>query len=82
MVFSQIEHLVKMANDLYLNMTWSTTLCIYFLPSHPPIYLVKYLLVSTHPPTSYLPIPSHLPIYIPTYVFQLHITYLFIEFNH
>jgi hypothetical protein len=25
--FSQIEHLIKMVNDIYLNTTWSTTLC-------------------------------------------------------
>jgi hypothetical protein len=73
MVFSQVEHLVKMANDLikydiiyylmYLPLTYSST------------YLFNELfayLLPTHPLTYYLLIPSHLP----TYVFHLHTTYL------
>jgi len=34
MVFSQVEHLVNMANDLLSIMIWSTTLCIYLLVIH------------------------------------------------
>jgi hypothetical protein len=43
MIFYQIEHLVKIANDFFSNMTWSTSLYIYFLLPHPPIYLTSYL---------------------------------------
>jgi hypothetical protein len=74
MFFSQVEHLIKMANDHESNMTWFITLCIYLLPICPPIYLITYLptyYLPTHPPTyllfTYLPILSHLPIYICTY---------------
>ncbi len=62
MVFIQIEHVVKMANDFWSNMTWSITLCIYLLPIHPPIYLVNYLSTYTHPPT-------HPPTHLSTYTF-------------
>jgi len=43
MVFNQVQHLVNMTNDLYSNATWFATLCIYFLPNHPLIYLTNYL---------------------------------------
>jgi hypothetical protein len=51
--FYQVEHLIKMANDLLSNMTWYTTLCIYLLPIRPPIYLVNYL-PTYYPPTHLL----------------------------
>jgi hypothetical protein len=58
MFFSQVEHLIKMINNLLSKVTWFTTLCIYLLFIHPPIYLTNYLL-------SYYP-PTHLPInYLP-----------------
>ncbi len=93
MVFNQVQNLVKMANDLQLNMTWSITLCIYLLPIHPFIHLINYLPTYYSPPTyyylpMYLHIPFHLPTYIPTFVFHfcmtylpiyLHIIYLFIH---
>jgi hypothetical protein len=72
MVFSQMKHLIKMANDLYSNATWSTTLCIYLLPIHPLIYLTNYLLTyypPTHLPTYYLLtyLPTYLPIFLGIY---------------
>jgi hypothetical protein len=66
MVFTKMEHLVKVANEFWSNATWFTTLCIYLLPIHPPIYLANiYLLIThppTHPPTYYL--PTYLLIYL------------------
>ncbi len=79
MVFNQIEHLIKMANDLQSNATWSIILCIYLLPTHSPIFLPTYLLIYIYFFTylfMYLPIflPLYdLLVYLPTY---LHITYL------
>jgi hypothetical protein len=62
MIFNQVEHLVKMTNDLQSYVTWFTTLGIYLLFTHPPIYLwVVIYLPITHPPTYYL--PTHLPTY-------------------
>jgi len=84
MVFNQMEHLVKMVNDLLSNATWSITLCIYILLIHPPICLIIYLL--TYYPSTYL-----LLTYLPTYIFAplynlptilpiyLHTTYLLIH---
>jgi hypothetical protein len=79
-------------------MTWSTTLCIYLLLIHRPIYLINYLPMyypPTHLPTYYLPrtnltIHSHLPTYLPThlptyYLFTYPSTYLLnftIRCNH
>jgi hypothetical protein len=73
MISIQVEYSVKMANDHKSNVTWSTTLCIYLLHTHPSIYLTTYLL-PTHPPTyplfPYLLIPFHLLIYVGTYIFS------------
>jgi hypothetical protein len=74
MVFNNVKHLIKMANHIQSNLTWSIILCIYPLPTHPHIYLVNYLptyyphvcMSITYLPT-YLPIPSHLPTYLPTH---------------
>jgi hypothetical protein len=44
MVFNKVEQiLIKIVDDLWTNVTWSTTLCIYLPPMHPPIYLINYL---------------------------------------
>jgi hypothetical protein len=43
MVFNQVQHLVKMTNDIYSNAIWFATLCIYLLPIHLLIYLTNYL---------------------------------------
>ncbi len=79
MIFSQVKHLVKINNDFYSNMTWSTTLYIYFLPTHPPIYLVNclptYLSIYTF---SLIYIPTHPPTY---YLITYPMTYL-PNFNH
>jgi hypothetical protein len=52
-----------------------TTLCMYFLPINPSIYLTNYLPINTHSPTY-----TFSPIYLPTYIF-LHLynllTYLY-----
>ncbi len=81
MDFSQMEHLVNIPNVFYSNATWFATLCIYFLPTHPPIYQLTTYLPITNPPTHNLPTyifsPSYnLPTHLPTY---LHITYLLVH---
>jgi len=85
MIYSQVEHLVKMANDFKLNMTWSTTLWIYLLPTHPPIYVISYL-PTYYPPTHLSFICTYLPTYLPTHLLTYYLlpyppTYL-LNFNH
>jgi hypothetical protein len=69
MAFSKVEHLVKIANDFESNTTWSTSLYICFLFTHPLIYLASYLptYLSTYTfSLAYLHIYLHT--YPPTYI--------------
>jgi len=54
MVFSQVEHLIKMVNDFYSNATWFATHNVFIS------YLLTHLFTQ---PTTYIPI-THPPTYL------------------
>ncbi len=73
MFFSQMEHLIKMTNNLLSNVTWSVTLHIYLLLLTHLFTKLIICLTITHP-LNYL-----LFTYLSTYLlipFHLHTTYL------
>jgi hypothetical protein len=65
MAFSKVEHLIKIVNDFESNTTWSTSLHIGFLFTHPFIYLANYLPTYL---STYTFSFTYLHTYPPTYI--------------